>query len=113
MPERSYDLLIRHARLRGKGEDLFDIGINAGCVNAIEKRVKGAAKEEIDAEVNLTTESFVNTHLQLCKVWSLDKMDEVALRDYHGEGMGKAMTAIERARPVSYTHLTLPTSDLV
>lgn len=27
-------------------------------------------------------------------------MDDVALRDYHGEGMGKAMTAIERARQV-------------
>jgi len=100
MSERSYDLLIRHARLRGRDEKLFDIGIAAGCVKAIERRVDGTAKEEIDAEGNLTTESFVNSHLHLCKVWSLEKMDDVALRDYHGEGMGKAMTAIERARQV-------------
>ena len=61
MSERSYDLLIRHARLRGRDEKLFDIGIAAGCVKAIERRVEGTAKEEIDAEGNLTTESFVNS----------------------------------------------------
>ena len=91
MSERSYDLLIRRARLRGRGEKLFDIGIAAGRVKAIERRVDGTAEEEIDAEGKLTSESFVNTHLHLCKVWSLEKLDDVALRDYLEEGMGKAM----------------------
>ncbi|MCB1452637.1 MAG: amidohydrolase family protein, partial [Rhizobiaceae bacterium] len=39
-------------------------------------------------------------HLHLCKVWSLEKMDELAMGAYHGEGMGKAMSAIELARHV-------------
>ena len=35
MSERSDDLLIRRARLRGRGEKLFDIGIAARRVKAI------------------------------------------------------------------------------
>jgi cytosine deaminase len=48
----------------------------------------------------LVTESFANPHLHLCKVYTLDRMDEAALRSYHGETMGKAMTAIELAARV-------------
>jgi len=36
----------------------------------------------------------------MCKVYTLQMMDEEALKDYHGEGMGKAMTAIELAARV-------------
>src|SRR5690606_34008999 len=91
---------VRRARLRGRGDELNDIAVAGGRIAAVGSAVEGAAAEEIDAGGGLVTESFVNTHLHLCKVWTLARMDEVALRDYHGEGMGKAMTAIERAREV-------------
>ncbi|MCG8408423.1 MAG: amidohydrolase family protein, partial [Phycisphaerales bacterium] len=48
----------------------------------------------------LVTESFVNPHLHLDKVHTLDRMDELALESYQGEGMGKAMKAVELASRV-------------
>ncbi|RKX45551.1 MAG: cytosine deaminase [Thermotogae bacterium] len=59
--------------------------------------ISGKTGEEIDATGNLVTESFVNPHLHLCKVYTLRMMDELALQDYHGEKMGRAMSAIELA----------------
>jgi len=100
MTNADYDIIVRRARLRGKGDELNDIAVAGGRIAAVAPTVQGAAAEEINAEGGLVTESFVNTHLHLCKVWTLSRMDELALRDYHGEGMGKAMTAIERAREV-------------
>ena len=95
-----FDILIRRAKLRGRSGGLFDIGIADGRITAIEERIEGRAEKEIDAQGNLVTESFVNPHLHLCKVYTLQMMDEEALKDYHGEGMGKAMTAIELAARV-------------
>ncbi len=95
-----FDILIRRAKLRGRSGSLFDIGIADGRITAIEEHIEGQAKKEIDAQGNLVTESFVNPHLHLCKVYTLQMMDEEALKDYHGEGMGKAMTAIELAARV-------------
>jgi cytosine deaminase len=100
MPENYYDLLIRQARLRGNGDEICDIGITDGYVAAIESNLECSAKNEIDAKMNLVTESFVNTHLHLCKVWTLAKLNEVSLKEYHGDGMSRAMIAIARAREV-------------
>ncbi|MBM4355287.1 MAG: cytosine deaminase, partial [Deltaproteobacteria bacterium] len=90
------DLIIRNARLRSK-EGLTDVGIVDGKIAAIEERIAASATQEIDARGRLVTESFVNTHLHLCKVYTLSMMDELALAAYHGDGMGKAMNAIELA----------------
>lgn len=99
MPD-SFDVLIRRAQLRGRPGQLFEIGVASGRVVTIEEHVEGAAEVEIDARGNLVTEAFANPHLHLCKVYTLQMMDEEALKDYHGEGMGKAMTAIELAARV-------------
>ncbi len=96
----SYDILIRRARLRGRPDRLFDIGISDGRIAAIGENLDGSGASEIDARGNLVTESFVNSHLHLCKVWTLPMMEEAALADYHAAGMGKAMTAIELASVV-------------
>jgi len=96
----SYDILIKNAQLRSSPGQLQNIAIKDGMVKAIGEEVSGSAGTEIDAQGNLTTESFVNTHLHLCKVYTLSMMDEEALKDYHGAGMGKAMTAIELAARV-------------
>ena len=45
----------------------------------------------------MVTESFVNGHLHLDKVFTLEMAGQEALGEYHTGGMGGAMTAIERA----------------
>jgi cytosine deaminase len=95
-----FDILIKHAKLRGAPELLVDIGIADGRIASIEEGLSGEAKSIIDAQENLVTESFINPHLHLCKVYTLPMMDEEALTAYQGEGMGKAMNAIELAARV-------------
>ena len=94
------DIMIKNVRLRGRSESIFDIGIGNGRVVALEEDLVGDAKQVIDAQGNLVTESFVNPHLHLCKVYTLQMMDEEALTSYNAEGMGKAMNAIELAARV-------------
>jgi cytosine deaminase len=97
-----YDIIIRGASLRGQPDNLFEIGISGGKVVALDKKVNGSAAVEIDAKGNLVTESFVNTHLHLCKVYTLMMMDDEAMKSYQGsdKSMGKAMTGIELAMRV-------------
>jgi cytosine deaminase len=94
------ELLVKNCRLRGQPENRFDIAIDEGRINAITEKYIGKAEVEFDAQGNLVTESYVNPHLHLCKVYTLEMMDEEAMKDYHGSDMGKAMTAIELAAKV-------------
>lgn len=93
------DIIIRNASLRDRLEAV-DIGIKEGRVVALSGEIDAEGVREIDAGGMLVTESFVNPHLHLCKVYTLDRMDELALADYHGGQMGKAMNAIELAARV-------------
>lgn len=93
------DFIIRNAKLRKK-KDLVDIGITKGKIKEIKKGIKTKGKKEIDAKGMLVTESFVNPHLHLCKVYTLEMMTEEALKAYQEEGMGKTMSAIEAAAKV-------------
>ncbi len=95
----NYDLIVRNALLR-HSTALTDIAIVGGKIAKIGAGLEGKAAKELDARGNLVTESFVNTHLHLCKVYTLMMMDEAALKDYQGADMGKAMTAIELAARV-------------
>lgn len=95
-----FDILISNAKLRNMPEKKVDIAIKDGVIAKIEEKIQGDSEKKINAGGNLVTESFVNTHLHLCKVYTLAMMDEEALKDYHGAGMGKAMTAIELAARV-------------
>ena len=94
-----YDIVIRNAKIR-KLKSLVDIGILDGKIKTIKEKVDEKGSIEIDAKGKLVTESFVNAHLHLCKVYTLMMMTEEALKDYHGEDMGKAMTAIELAAKI-------------
>ncbi len=98
MPNQ-FDILIKNAKLRGS-DSTTDIGIAGGKISAIGQGLTGDAAEVVEAGGNLVTESFVNPHLHLCKVYTLQMMDEEALTAYQGEGMGKAMNAIELAARV-------------
>jgi cytosine/creatinine deaminase len=93
----AFDIVIRRARLRRNPGGLAEVGIRNGVIAAIAERLDGAPATEIDAHGNLVTESFVNPHLHLCKVWTLPMMEEEALKSYQGDSMGKAMAAIELA----------------
>ena len=95
-----FDILINNAKLRTLPEPFVNIGISGGRIVAFGAGLAGEAKSVIDAGGNLVTESFVNPHLHLCKVYTLQMMDEEALTAYQGAGMGKAMTAIELAARV-------------
>jgi len=90
------DILIKNARLRRRNGN-WDIAVAGGLIEKIARRINARPRRRIDAGGKLVTESFVNAHLHLCKVYTLMMMSETALKDYHGDGMGKAMTAIEAA----------------
>lgn len=92
-----FDLLIENTRTRKTGKNLVSIGITGGKVAEIGKNIAREADKVIDAKGNLTTESFVNGHMHLCKVYTLEMAGQDALGSYHGSGMGGAMTAIEQA----------------
>jgi cytosine deaminase len=94
------DILIRNALLRDRPGTLAHIGIASGRIAVIDEGTTHEAQTQIDAQGNLVTESFVDPHLHLCKVYTLQMMDEQALKAYHGADMGKAMTAIELAARV-------------
>lgn len=99
------DVLIKSCRLRGLGDETMDIGIREGRIQAIETQVPdNAATTIVEAQGNIATESFVNPHLHLDKVFTLTQLDDSAMVDYHGDSMGKAMTAIERAADVKETY---------
>lgn len=94
-------ILITNAQLRNKpAGETVSILIQDGRIAAIDKVITGSADTQLDAGGNLVTESFVNAHLHLDKVYTLDRMDELALQSYQGAGMGKAMNAIELASRV-------------
>ena len=96
----AFDIAVRRARLRGAGKPLQDIAIGGGRIAAIGERLSGGAATEIDARGGIATESFVNPHLHLCKVYTLFMTDDEAARAYHGAGMRQAMSAIELAARV-------------
>jgi cytosine deaminase len=101
MPKR-LDILIRNVQLREKAGSLFQLGIADGKIAAIENSIDNSAVVEINAHGNLVTESFVNPHLHLCKVYTKEMMDDESMKAYHGiEGqMGSAMTSIELAMKI-------------
>ncbi len=97
------DLAITNARLPGDVEEkLRCITISDGIVRSLATEPEQAAGAQltIDAEGSLVTEAFVNGHLHLDKVYTLSMVGDQAPANYHGAGMGGAMTAIELAAAV-------------
>ncbi len=95
-----FDLIIKNARTRSSQGNLVDIGVKGDRIIRIGKIPTEKVKHTIDAEGKLVTESFVNGHLHLCKVYTLTMVGEDALSSYTNGSMGGAMTAIEQAARV-------------
>jgi cytosine/creatinine deaminase len=98
---RELDIAIRSAQLRRRN-GLAEIGVKDGHIVEISDRLEGQAVIEIDAGGNLVTESYVNPHLHLCKVFTLPMMEEEALKAYQGAGetMVTAMAGVELASKI-------------
>ncbi len=96
----AFDILIKNALTRFSQGELYQIAIENGKIVQVGPDVKGEAKQIIDAGGNLVTESFVNGHLHLCKVYTLRMMDDEAMSAYTDGSMGGAMTSIELAAKV-------------
>ena len=94
-----YDLVIRKAKVRFL-DRLVDIAIRDGAIAKIGREIKGRGEIELDANGSLVTESFVNPHLHMCKVYTFLMIGEEAIRYYHESGMGASMIAIELASKV-------------
>ncbi len=98
------EIIIKNARLRSSDGSLTDIAVRDGKISKISGGIPGTAGEIIDAEGNLVTESFVNGHLHLDKVYTLEKVGMDALSSYKSGTMGGAMTAIEQAARVKESY---------
>ncbi|MCZ6727820.1 MAG: amidohydrolase family protein [Acidobacteria bacterium] len=99
----TYDLIIRNARLRHRQANV-DIGITKGVIRKIAKKITDRGRRVVRAGGRLVTESFVNPHLHLDKVYTLEMQDSTALEAYRGGTMGAAMKAIEAAARVKETY---------
>jgi cytosine deaminase len=98
MEKEILDLKIINARIRKSEKGArAAIGVRDGKITAIAAELGQQARETVDAAGGLVTESFINGHLHLCKVYTLEMAGQAALGEYHQGGMGGAMTAIERA----------------
>lgn len=94
------DLVIRQARLLRRPEEQVDVAVGGGRILALAEHVSGLAATEIDAGGSLVTESFVNPHLHLDKVWTATLSGEASLHHYHATRMSGSRTAIELAAAV-------------
>jgi cytosine/creatinine deaminase len=97
----SYDLAVSDARLRDGR--VVHLGVRGGVIQSLSEAGEAApfeAERAVDAGGRLVTESFVDGHLHLDKVYSLPRLGDAALEAYTAESMGSAMTAVELAREV-------------
>jgi cytosine deaminase len=93
-----HGLVVADATLRGR-EGRWRVGIDGDRISAVtQDPVRG--REEVDAEGGLVTESFVDAHLHLDKVHTLDRIGDAALTAYTAGDMASALTSIELASAV-------------
>lgn len=93
-----YDLVVADAALRNRS-GRHHVGIaNATIADISPRPLEG--RRVIEANGALVTESFVDAHLHLDKVYTLDRVGQEALAQYTGSDMGGAMTSIELASAV-------------
>lgn len=94
----TFDLVVSNARLRHV-DGPQHIGITGDRIGAISTTPLNGATE-VDANGNLVTESFVDGHMHLCKVYTYRNFGDAASAEYATGTMGGAMTGIELASKV-------------
>jgi len=94
----THQLVVADATLRGR-DGRWQIGIDDGRIGALGRKPL-SGREELDAGGGLVTESFVNGHMHLDKVYTLDRIGDAALTAYTSGEMGSALHSIELASAV-------------
>jgi cytosine deaminase len=94
----THDLVVADASLRGR-VGRWRVAIDSDRITAVTEEAV-AGHEEIDAAGALVTESFVDAHLHLDKVHTLDRIGDAALTAYTAGDMASALTSIELASAV-------------
>jgi len=98
----SFSLVVAAATVRGADGPRW-IGVRDGTIAAISDSPL-VADEVLDADAALVTASFVNAHLHLDKVYTLDLLGESAVEAYTSATMGGAMASIELASAVKRSY---------
>jgi cytosine/creatinine deaminase len=94
----THQIVVADATLRDR-DGRWQIGVDDGRISEIGREPLGG-RDEIDAAGGLVTESFVNGHLHLDKVYTLDRIGDAALTAYTSGEMGSALHSIELASAV-------------
>jgi len=94
----THQLVVADATLRGRA-GRWQLGIDGDRITAVTPETL-TGRTEIDAAGALVTESFVNGHMHLDKVHTLDRIGDAALTAYTSGGMGSALHSIELASAV-------------
>ena len=93
-----FDLVIGPASVRGRDGSWW-IGLRGARIAAVSATPLDGDRM-IDAAGGLVLESFVNAHMHLDKVHTLDRVGDAALLAYTGGQMGGALESIELASAV-------------
>ena len=94
----TFDLVVSNAHLR-QADGPRHLGIIGERIEAISTTPLTGALE-LDANGNLVTESFVDGHMHLCKVYTYRGFGDAANTEYAAGTMGGAMTGIELASKI-------------
>jgi len=94
----THRLVVADAVLRGR-DGRWQIGVDDGRISALTRDLL-TGREEVDAAGGLVTESFVDAHLHLDKVHTLDRAGDAALTAYTAGDLGSALRSIELASAV-------------
>ncbi|KHL12146.1 cytosine deaminase [Mumia flava] len=90
----TFDLVVDHARLLDGR--VVTLGISDGRFRHVGDPVSVASRDRIDADGRLVTETFVNPHMHLEKVYTLERAGDAALHAYTSDSMGDALGSIVR-----------------
>lgn len=93
-----FDLVVAAAAVRGVDGPRW-IGVRDGMIAAVAYEPLRAVTV-VEADGALVIPSFVNAHMHLDKVYTLDLLGDKAVTAYTGEQMGGAMASIELASMV-------------
>ena len=104
---KAFTLVVAAATIRGV-DGLRWIGLRGSTIAAVSDTPLGADKV-LDADGALVSPSFVNAHMHLDKVYTLDLLGDRAVEAYTSGSMGGAMSSIEMASAVkrSYDESTI------
>lgn len=94
-------LTLTQVRLLDSLDQLHDLTLDGSKIIGITPaQPETSLKNTLNAEGCIALPAFTNPHLHLCKVFTLDRMNEKAMQAYHQKNMVEAAQAIDLAAVV-------------